>query len=56
MKRRRWVLIALAAVVLAVPAVVVGSNLWLAAAARGHLYTVDDAPAAPVALVLGAQV
>jgi hypothetical protein len=58
-KRRRWLrwtLIAAVAVVLSVPAVVVGSNLWLGAAARDHLYTVADAPAAPVALVLGAQV
>jgi vancomycin permeability regulator SanA len=31
-------------------------DLWVRAAARGHVYTVAAVPAAPVALVLGAQV
>lgn len=60
LKRRRrwlrWTLIAAAVVVLAVPAAVVGSNLWLRAAARDHLFPLAEAPVAPVALVLGAQV
>jgi vancomycin permeability regulator SanA len=44
------------AVVLAAPAVLVGSNLWLRGAARGHVYAVGDVPSAPVVLVLGAEV
>ena len=31
-------------------------DLWVRAEARGHVYTVAEVPAAPVALVLGAQV
>jgi vancomycin permeability regulator SanA len=33
-----------------------GGDLWVRAEARGHVYTVASVPAAPVALVLGAQV
>ncbi|WP_250037115.1 SanA/YdcF family protein [Paractinoplanes maris] len=33
-----------------------GSELWVQAAARGHVYSEADVPAAPVALVLGAEV
>ncbi|MGA5302083.1 SanA/YdcF family protein [Nucisporomicrobium flavum] len=41
-----------AAAVLAMAA----GDLWVRAAAHGHVTSVDDAPAAPVALVLGAEV
>ncbi|WP_409362898.1 SanA/YdcF family protein [Asanoa ferruginea] len=60
--RRRWrrwlrpLLFALAALVIAVPAAVFGSGLWLHSAARGHVYSLQTVPAAPVVLVLGAQV
>ncbi|MEU7867680.1 ElyC/SanA/YdcF family protein [Dactylosporangium sp. NPDC049140] len=42
-------------------AIVVGvltaeSSMWLRTAADGHIFTVADVPAAPVAMVLGAQV
>ncbi|MEV4639084.1 ElyC/SanA/YdcF family protein [Actinoplanes sp. NPDC049548] len=33
-----------------------GADLWVRAGAHGHVYAVEDAPAAPVALVLGAEV
>jgi vancomycin permeability regulator SanA len=58
-RRRRWVvgiLVAVVALILAAPAAVVGSALWLRAASRGHVHTLDTVPAAPVVLVLGAQV
>ncbi|MFI5910740.1 vancomycin high temperature exclusion protein [Dactylosporangium sp. NPDC051541] len=32
------------------------ASMWLQSAAHDHVYSVDDVPAAPVALVLGAQV
>lgn len=53
-RRRRRVLAALAAVAGVGLAVVGGSNLWVHRAADGHLYTVDDVPEHPVAIVLGA--
>ncbi|WP_243707647.1 ElyC/SanA/YdcF family protein [Micromonospora sp. KC606] len=34
----------------------VGSVIWLRSGADGHIFTVEDVPDAPVALVLGAQV
>ncbi|MFC7956054.1 SanA/YdcF family protein [Rhodococcoides kroppenstedtii] len=40
----------------AVVGAIVASTVWVEATARGHVYGVDDAPAAPVALVLGARV
>lgn len=58
-RRRRWLrpfLITAVVVVVAVPAAVVGSALWLRSAARGHVYPLQSVPAAPVVLVLGAQV
>ncbi|MDG4826143.1 ElyC/SanA/YdcF family protein [Asanoa sp. WMMD1127] len=42
--------------VVAAPAAVVGTGLWLRHTARGHVYALDEVPAAPVVLVLGAQV
>jgi vancomycin permeability regulator SanA len=56
---RRWLrmlLFTVAALVIAVPAAVVGSGLWLHRTARGHVYPLASVPAAPVVLVLGAQV
>jgi vancomycin permeability regulator SanA len=57
--RRRWlrrvVRLGVAAGVLAV-LVSVGCTVWLRTAASGDIYTEKDVPAAPVALVLGAQV
>ncbi|BCJ41456.1 hypothetical protein GCM10010168_55450 [Actinoplanes ianthinogenes] len=35
---------------------VASANLWLRSSADGHVYAAADVPAAPVALVLGAQV
>lgn len=35
---------------------VAGSNLWVRSESSGHVHSVADVPAAPVALVLGAQV
>lgn len=58
-RRRRWLrglLIAGLLGVLLIPAVVVGSGMWIRAAARDHVYDPDSVPQAPVALVLGAQV
>ncbi|MEV4622159.1 ElyC/SanA/YdcF family protein [Asanoa sp. NPDC049573] len=49
-------MITAAAVVVAVPAAILGSGLWLHATARGHVYPLASVPAAPVVLVLGAQV
>ncbi len=58
-RRRRWVrrlfrLALVGAAVLAV--VVVASVLYVDHGARGHVYAADAVPAAPVVLVLGAQV
>ncbi|WP_432839269.1 SanA/YdcF family protein [Dactylosporangium sp. CA-092794] len=56
--RRRWlgvVRVALGAGVLVLGLTGAPSG-WLWAEAQGHVYTVQDVPAAPVALVLGAQV
>jgi vancomycin permeability regulator SanA len=52
---RRVVRFGVAAGVLAV-LVSVGCTIWLRTAASGDIYTEKDVPAAPVALVLGAQV
>ncbi|MDG4787016.1 ElyC/SanA/YdcF family protein [Micromonospora sp. WMMD1102] len=41
---------------LLVPVSVLGSVLWVRQSAREHVFSVADVPAAPVALVLGAQV
>ena len=54
-----WLRRAVAAGALAVAAAVLSAaagSLWASGGARGHVYAVDDVPAAPVALVLGAQV
>ncbi|GIF77250.1 membrane protein [Asanoa siamensis] len=52
-----WTLLIVAvAFVVAVPAAVVGTGIWLRGAARGHVHPLATVPAAPVALVLGAQV
>ena len=53
--RRRLLLIAPIGVLLA-PLLVVGSVVWVRASARDHIYDEAAVPAAPVALVLGAQV
>jgi vancomycin permeability regulator SanA len=50
------VLLAGLSVVLLVPSLIVGSGLWVREAAADHVYDVSSVPAAPVALVLGAQV
>jgi vancomycin permeability regulator SanA len=55
---RRWVrrtvrLTLVAGLLLAV--LTLGSTAWLRSSARGHIFTVDTVPAAPVALVLGAK-
>ena len=58
-RRRRWrrrLLLAFAALVVAVPAAVLGSGAWLRHEARGHVYDTGAVPQAPVVLVLGAQV
>ena len=52
-RRRRLVLVGVGALALLV-AVAVGPWAWVSLASRGHVHTVDDAPSAPVALVLGA--
>jgi vancomycin permeability regulator SanA len=52
---RRLLLLGLVAAV-AGAAVVVASVVYVDRAARGHVYSADAVPAAPVALVLGAQV
>ena len=57
-RRRTWRLAALVAMlgVTFGALTMVGSVIWIRNAADGHLYTERDVPAAPVALVLGAQV
>jgi vancomycin permeability regulator SanA len=52
---RRLIILALQAMV-AGTAVMVSILLWIHAGAAGHMYSVSAVPAAPVALVLGAQV
>ncbi|MEE6260046.1 SanA/YdcF family protein [Plantactinospora sonchi] len=58
-RRRRWwrrvVVFVLVGVVLSA-AVVVGSGMWVRRSAQGYVFDVAGVPAAPVALVLGAQV
>jgi vancomycin permeability regulator SanA len=57
--RRRWRLLVLVVVVVAAvaaPAAVVASRVWIGRSAARHVYDVAGVPAAPVALVLGAQV
>ena len=53
--RRRVGLAALAAVLL-LPLAVVGSVVWVRQSAQDHVYDLASVPAAPVVLVLGAQV
>lgn len=56
---RRWwrrILVSTLVVVLLSAALVVGSGLWVRRSAQGYVYDVAAVPAAPVALVLGAQV
>ncbi|MGV9870520.1 SanA/YdcF family protein, partial [Rhodococcus koreensis] len=36
--------------------VVAASTVWISREAEGHVYDVEDAPEAPVVIVLGAQV
>ncbi|WP_203913430.1 SanA/YdcF family protein [Rhizocola hellebori] len=45
-----------AAMILVLVATVAASLIWVRAASAGRIYTLDDVPARPVALVLGAQV
>lgn len=52
---RRLTMVAVAAV-LGVVLLVAGSVIWVRSGADGHLYTEQTVPAAPVALVFGAQV
>ncbi|GAB3846815.1 hypothetical protein [Dactylosporangium cerinum] len=52
---RRLAILAVAGV-LGVVLLVAGSVIWVRSGADGHLYTEQAVPAAPVALVLGAQV
>ncbi|MDJ0411995.1 vancomycin permeability regulator SanA [Rhodococcus fascians] len=52
----RRLLQAMCAVVAALVAVVLASAGWVAYATAGKVYDVDDAPDAPVGIVLGAQV
>jgi vancomycin permeability regulator SanA len=52
----RKLLTAVALVVALGVLVLAGCDLWVRAGARGHTYAVGDVPAAPVALVLGAEV
>jgi len=57
--RGRWLLRSSLVVVgmgVAAAATLAASIGWVRSAADGHLYSVDDVPPAPVALVLGAQV
>jgi vancomycin permeability regulator SanA len=56
--RARWrrLLYAGLAAVLLGAALVAGSVAWVDRGAHGHIYSFDGVPAAPVALVLGAQV
>ena len=51
---RRWVKIGLTALLALVLLVGVGPYLWIRFATAGKIYTVADAPSAPVAIVLGA--
>jgi vancomycin permeability regulator SanA len=53
--RRRALLLLAAGTMLGV-AGTVGSAIWIRTGADGRIFTVGDVPAAPVALVLGAQV
>ncbi|GAA4455356.1 ElyC/SanA/YdcF family protein [Phytohabitans houttuyneae] len=56
---RRWTRRAVkvaAVATLALTATVVGSVVWVRSASDGHIFTAEEVPAAPVALVLGAQV
>jgi vancomycin permeability regulator SanA len=53
---RRWLVRLVLAGVIAGLLVVGGGELWTRGAARGHVYSEATVPAAPVALVLGAQV
>jgi vancomycin permeability regulator SanA len=63
-RRKRWwrgrvvrrLAVLAAAGILAVLLLIVGSVLWVRSGADGHLFTEQTVPAAPVALVLGAQV
>ena len=52
-RRRRLVLAGLGALAL-LAALALGPWAWVSLASRGHVHHVDDAPSAPVALVLGA--
>lgn len=52
-RRRRLVLLGVGALAL-VAMVALGPWAWVSIASRGHLHRVDNAPSAPVALVLGA--
>ena len=52
----RWLYRGVLVAVVAGYLVTAGSVLWLRAGASGHLYSASGVPAAPVALVLGAQV
>ncbi|MDG4764132.1 ElyC/SanA/YdcF family protein [Solwaraspora sp. WMMD406] len=52
----RGKLILAAAVAIVSALLVTGSGYWIRASAADHVYDVDSVPAAPVALVLGAQV
>lgn len=51
---RRWVRIGLGVLVALVLVVGAGPYLWIRFATMGRIHTVADAPAAPVAIVLGA--
>ena len=51
--RRRLLVLGLAAIAL-LAALAVGPWAWVSLASRGHVHQLDDAPSAPVALVLGA--
>ncbi|GAA1824767.1 ElyC/SanA/YdcF family protein [Luedemannella flava] len=57
-RRRTWRLVALVAMlgVTLGALTTLGSTIWVRTAADGHIYSERDVPAAPVALVLGAQV
>jgi vancomycin permeability regulator SanA len=52
-RRRRRALLGVGALALLI-ALVLAPWAWVSVASRGHLHDLDDAPAAPVALVLGA--
>jgi vancomycin permeability regulator SanA len=55
-RRLRFGLLAVGALGVGALAAIVGSVAFVRATAAGHLYTASQVPAAPVALVLGAQV